>query len=66
MTAYRVPHPKALKAKLAPASGISLVAIIPLLKLMGSCFFADASVAPNPIAADIPETPARKTAAKIE
>lgn len=64
VTAYRVPHPRALKAKLAPVSCISLVGIKPLPKLVGSCFLAATRVDPNPTKADNPDTPARKRAAE--
>lgn len=64
--AYKVPQPSARRARLAPLSGNSFVAIIPFPKYFGSCFLAAASVVPKPTTAAIPETPARKIpAAKL-
>lgn len=53
--AKSVPHPNALSAKFAPVSAISIDPVMPLEKKFGSVFFADASVLPNPAAAEIPE-----------
>lgn len=62
--ANTVPIPRALRAKLAPVSAISIEPAIPLLKKFGSDFFAVASVRPKPANAEIPKKKI-KTVCKI-